>query len=475
MSNSGTDGAARAAAKMRGSGLEVCEGADVLFSRSLDHTRCSAPPLAVVFANRQEDIGACLSIANEFKAGVSVRGRGTGCAGGAVPIDGSIVLDLSRLDKISIDPAARIATVEAGAITADIDARANEFGLFYGPDPSSHKYCSIGGNIACNAGGLRALKYGVTRDNVASLVAYTGEGRRIVCARPLRKFSAGLNLRDLFIGSEGLLGVVAQASLRLLPLPEARRTLAAFFDDDFAAFDGVEKIMKSPLEPSALEFMDADTVACVRVKFPELGIPSGKAALLIEFDGSEKEAAQSAAKCAKLFASAREAASEEETKKLWLIRRGASSAMYLLADSKLNQDIVLPPEALKPYFAYYKGVAKKFGLSAPVFGHSGDGNYHIHFLYSGSDSGQKKRAEEAMDLSIKKAIELGGAVSGEHGIGFLKSKYMPLQHSEYEIALMRSIKKVFDPNNILNRGKVLFESGLAGKIEPLKGIKLPWD
>lgn len=465
-----------AISEIKARGIDVFDDAQKLFEASVDHTRYSVLPSAVVVVKKAEEVGDVLKIANKFDIGVSVRGSGTGCAGGCVAIDKGIVLDVSKLNKIEIDPVERIATVGAGAITIDVDKQANKFGLFYAPDPSSHKYCSIGGNIACNAGGLRALKYGVTRDNVVSLKAYTGSGEFVNCALPLKKFSVGINLRDVFVGSEGLLGVIVEAKLKLLPVPETRKTLIAFFDGDLNAFAGIVKLMRSSLAPCILEFMDTDTISCVRKRFPELSIAEGKSVLLIEFDGSKNEVEEASQLCANLFSEIRVSKSEEEREILWKIRRASSPSMYELGDSKISQDIVLPISALEEFFAYYKNLGKEMGLACPVFGHSGDGNYHIHFMYNASVPNSQELARKAMDLSIKKTIALGGAISGEHGIGFLKSKYMPLQHSEIELDLMRGIKKVFDPKNILNRGKVLFQnSSEIEALKPLKNIHLPWD
>lgn len=464
-----------ALSKIRAKNVEVAEDESSLFRASLDHTRFSVLPAFVAYAKSVEDVQNVLRVANEERVGVSVRGAGSGCAGGCVPIDNGIVLDLSKLNKIEIDSLSRIATVGAGAITADIDKRANEFGLFYAPDPSSHKYSTIGGNIACNAGGLRALKYGVTRDNVVSLTAVSATGEIVNCARPLKKFSAGLNLRDLFIGSEGLLGVVVEAKLKLLPLPETKRAVAIFFKSDFDAFEGVGKIMQAKLSPCVLEFMDCETVGCVVQKAPELNIPKGSAVILTEFDGSAKEVEASVEKCAKLFDCVRVSKTEEESNTLWNIRRYASSAMYLLADTKISQDIVLPFDALEIFFTFFKNLGASLGLATPVFGHSGDGNYHIHFMFNGGNLQARANAQKAMQESIEKVISLGGAVSGEHGIGFVKAKYMKLQHSQFELELMRNIKKVFDPNNILNNSKVLYVSDMYEKLLPLKNVKLPWD
>ncbi len=461
--------------RMRAAGLDVRVDADSLFWHSLDQSRFSVKPAAVVAAGCADDVGAVLKIANECEVGLTVRGRGTGCCGGAVPIDGSIVLDVSGINFIEIDPVSRVAHVGAGAVNADIDAAARKHGLFYAPDPSSNKYCSIGGNIACNAGGLHALKYGLTRENVLALSAYTGAGDFLKCALPLKKYSVGLNLRDFFIGSEGTLGVITEAWLKLLPVPPRLGTIAAFFDTDFDAFDGAAELMKSGLNPCVLEFMDALTVSCVRRKAPDLPIPEGKACLLMEFDGCLEDVESSLSRARAMFKDARAASEERRREVLWNIRRWASSAMYLLADSKVNQDVVIAQGALKEFMAFYKDLGRRVGLPTPTFGHCGDDNYHIHFMYNSSDPGAKSRARGAMAESIAKAIELGGAVSGEHGIGFLKTKYMKLQHSPYELELMRQIKRLFDPKMILNNGKVFYDSNCADGLEPLKGVKLPWD
>lgn len=448
-----------------------------LFEASIDHTRFSSIPACVAYAKDCEEIAKILKIANNANCPVTVRGSGTGCAAGSVPFCGGLVLDLSAVNFIKIDPVARIAHVGAGAITAEVDKEARKHGLFYAPDPSSHKYSSIGGNIACNAGGLRAAKYGVTRENVLALTAYLADGEKILCGLPLKKFSVGMNLRDFFIGSEGTLGVVGEAWLKLLPAPKNRAVALALFEGDAKGFQAVEKIMRSNLTPSIFEFMDAETVDCVRRGEASLDLPAGHCALLAQFDTSDAcELAKEFVKTLEELSngSARAAADEDEIEKLWKVRRVASSAMYYLNNSKLSQDIVLPFEKVAEFFEYFKSLASGIKMSSPVFGHAADGNYHIHFMYDGKEQGARKRGLEAMDAAMKKVVELGGAVSGEHGIGALKAKYMPFQHGASELELMRKIKKVFDPKNILNRGKIYEEQNMSG-IEPLKGIKLPWD
>lgn len=461
--------------RLSADGIECATDEKSLFAASLDHMRYSFPPQAVVFAKSASDVAQTLRNANELDVPVTVRGSGTGCTGGCVPICGGVVLDVSKIDFIEIDPVARIAHAGAGAITADVDAKAGEYGFFYAPDPSSHKFSSIGGNIACNAGGLRALKYGNTRENVLSLKAVLVDGTEITGALPLKKYSFGLNLRDLFIGSEGTLGVVVEAWLKLLPKPESKTTALAFFAGDKKAFEGVEKIMESNLSPCILEFLDAETVSCIRARNPHMPIPQNAAAILAEFD--DENNARQAEKFVEILspiADAKFAKTSAEAEELWEVRRAASQSMYELGDSKLSQDIVLPHTALDEFFAYYKALGRDAKLATPIFGHAGDGNYHIHFMYDSTDPTARARAVDAMDSAIKKAVELGGAVSGEHGVGFLKSKYMPLQHTQAELEIMRSIKKLFDPKNILNREKVYTPHDIKN-LAPLKNIKLPWD
>ncbi|MBQ6534708.1 MAG: FAD-binding protein [Opitutales bacterium] len=459
-------------------GVEFSRSQDALFKASLDHTRYSALPAGVAFAASEGDVSKILFACNKLGIPATVRGSGTGCAGGCVPICGGIVLDISRLNFIEIDPVSRIAHAGAGAITADIDAAARKFGLFYAPDPSSHKFSSIGGNIACNAGGLRALKYGTTRENLLALKAVLASGEIISGALALKKYSVGLNLRDILVGSEGTLAVITRAWLRLLPLPESRSAAAAFFPSDEAALRGVEKIMRANLSPSVFEMMDAETCACVRKRNPDLQVPENSAALLAQFDGEAGSAQAQAKAFADVLADSAVAVSyavePEKMEKLWAVRRASSQAMFELGSGKFSQDIVLPYGAVAEFFKFYKALGAREKMATPVFGHVGDGNYHIHFMYDLSDKTARRRAMRAMDEAVAKAVELGGAVSGEHGVGFLKSKYMPLQHTRTELELMRGIKKLFDPHDILNRGKVYGAADIS-EMEPLSGVRLPWD
>lgn len=457
------------------SGLKCAFDKASLFTASIDNSRYSSMPDAVVYARNEKEVSLVLKIAEEFDVFITPRGAGSGCSGAALPLSGGIVLDLSNLNFIEIDPLSRVAHVGAGAITAQVDFHAGKFGLFYAPDPSSHEYSTIGGNIAHNAGGLRAAKYGNTRDNLLALTAVLVGGRVIRCGLPLRKFSAGLNLRDMFVGSEGTLGVITQAWLKLLPKPESKKVVLALFNGDSQAFKGIDKILLSHLQPSILEFMDADTVECVRRKRKcSVDIPRGSAVLLAEFDGSKDSVVSSSNEFLKILM--RDAVvripEDEEENLLWSLRRSASPAMYELGDSKVGTDIVLPFGKVASYFAFLKKLAKDINLPALVFGHAADGNYHIHFMYNDSDN-SRARALNAMRTAVEKTVEMGGAISGEHGIGFLKAQYMDIQHGESEMDTMRAVKQALDPKGILNPNKLYYYH--KNNLRPLRGVKLPWD
>ncbi len=464
------------AARLKNS--EIRTDAESLFFAGIDHSRYAFTPQAVVKIGAAEDVGELLKLANELRVNVSVRGGGTGAAGGALPNLGGWVLDLSALKSIEIDASSWMAKAGAGAITADIDAAAGEHGLFYPPDPSSHKFSSIGGNIACNAGGLRAAKYGVTRDYVLAIEGYLPTGEFVRWGRPLRKFSAGLNMRDLWVGSEGLLGVVTAAWLKLLKRPQAVKTFLFFYADDASALKNVGEILSAGVMPSIMEFMDAQTLFCARAHSHGTEIKEGMSALLVQLDGSldeikkDEEALIDAANARAVIHSSADGA--EQAEGLWFMRRKCSQSMYALGDSKLSQDIVLPIAKAAEFLEFFRKIGDERNIPTPTFGHAADGNYHIHAMYNGADSAQTAAAREVMDMGTLRAIELGGAVSGEHGIGLLKTRYMKHQHSRAELDAMRAVKKALDPNNILNAGKVLEDFDISS-VMPLKNIKLPWD
>lgn len=443
---------------------------------SIDNSRYFFKADALVKARGNSDVEAALKVANKYKIPLAVRGAGSGCSGAALPYYGGIVLDLSAINFIKVDPSTWIAHVGAGAINSRIDQEAKKFSLMYPPDPSSKDYSTIGGNIACNAGGLRAAKYGTTRDYVMALSGFLPTGEFVNLSRPLRKFSTAMNLRDLMIGSEGTLGVITEAWLKLVKRPEAKVAARAFFNSYEEAFNCVAKVFESGLMPSVLEFMDAESVWCA-AKFCDTSMKES-VMLLFELDGTLAELKDSEKKLGELLKElSREsdfADSAEEAENLWRMRRVCSPAMFLLNNSKINQDIVLPLASTVEFFKFFKQLSKSANLQSPTFGHAADGNYHIHLMYDKNDAAQKKLAYSVMEKTIIKAIELGGAISGEHAIGITKSKYLHYQLSSAELNAMLAVKRALDPNNILNPQAVYANIDIS-KYSQRLDIKLPWD
>ncbi len=447
---------------------------------SLDNLRLSFLPAAVIFPRNDAAVATVLRLANEHRVPVTPRGAGTSTTGSACPVRGGWVLDLSRWNKIKIDSLAGIAHVGAGAVTADIDAAAAKHGLFYPPDPSSLHYCTIGGNLALNAGGLRGAKYGVTRDYVMALEGFLPTGEKVRWGAPLRKFASGYNLRDLWIGGGGTLGVITGATLRLVPRPAARHTLLAAFANESAALNAVLAIMRARLVPSICEFLDRPTVICTERKWGRAVFPKmpGASLLLLEVDGSVAEVAAQRTALIKLLRSAgaealRDTADPVEAEKLWQVRRTCSQAMFHMGDAKLNEDVVVPPRAYVLLLKYTRDLARATGLATPTYGHALVGNFHVHIMYRRARSRERRRAEKGVAALMKKIIALGGAVTGEHGIGLAKSPFLRLQHSPAEIGAMLAVKKALDPRGILHPGQI-FTPVSVWRFPHVK-VRLPWD
>ena len=458
-------------------GEKIFTDAKSIADASADNSRYYFSPDFVVKAHSPEDVSKVLKIANEEKICVCPRGAGSGCCGAVLTVFKGIALDLSPINFIEIDPVSWTARVGAGAVNANVDKAAEKFGLMYPPDPSSKNYSTIGGNIACNAGGLRAAKYGTTRDYVAALKVCLADGRIAEFSRPLRKFSVGMNLKDLFIGSEGSLGVIVEAWLKLVKRPPFKAATLAYFKSDNEAFACVQEILKSNIMPAVLEFMDEQSAAAAaqfqNIKMPQFSV------LLIELDG-EKSEINSAQKILDEILKRRAEKFEteengEKAERLWQMRRCCSPAMLLLNKSKLNQDIVLPISKTAEFFDYFKALGREYNLPTPTFGHAADGNYHIHFMYDDSDESQKRGAFEAMGKAVLKTVELGGAISGEHGIGITKAKYFGIQIKDAEFEMMKRVKKAFDPNGILNPQLCYLNTIDIRAYPQRKDIALPWD
>lgn len=452
---------------------------DALFQASFDGLRVEARPNAVVKAESGEQVGLVLSTANEFGVPVTTRGAGSSLTGGVTPLAGGWVLDLSGLNGIVIDPSNMLVRCGPGAIVADLQKKAFDAGLFYPPDPSSKKFCTIGGNIACNAGGLRCVKYGVTRDYVLALSGYLATGEFVTWGRATRKFATGYNLRDLWIGSEGTLGVVTEAVLRLVPHPSERKTFIAAFPSEEMALSAPVALMNMGLRPSIIEFLDRWTVDCLQKYtgkeiFPGLG---ANPVLLIELDSpgaaleSESEILVKWLRETALQSSV--AKSEAEAEEFWEVRRQGSSSMKKLADTKLNEDIVVPLDKQVELVEFVSSLRKESNLKIGVFGHCGDGNLHVNFMYDESDAEETKRAVGALRELMQKVVELGGAISGEHGVGLAKTPFVRMQFNDAEWRVMKSIKHALDPKGILNPGKIfdVFNPWEQKKVS----VPLPWE
>jgi len=450
-----------------------------LETASFDSLKIPFLPEAVIFPRNHADLAVVLEAANAHRVPVTVRGRGTSLTGSAAPRRGGWVLDLLSWNRIRIDAETGMAHVQAGAKVADIHRAAEAKGWFYPPDPSSREYCTIGGNVACNAGGMHGGKYGVTRDFVLALKGFLPTGEFVEWGTATKKFSAGFNLRDLWIGSEGMLGVVTDAVLKLIPKPAARWTLLAAFRDEVTAFAAVRELFILRVQPSICEFLDRYSVLCAERATQTTVFPgqSGRPVVLLELAGSESEVRAQRrpvlAWARRRSTAFRAARGREEAEKLWEVRRRCSSAMFELGDAKLNEDIVVPARGYARFARFMDRLRRESGLSIPVFGHLGDGNIHVNIMYHRANPAECRAAERAVQRVMETVVALGGAISGEHGIGLAKSPFLRLQHSPAQVKAMRAVKDALDPNGILNPGK-MFEVFQVWKHKRL-AVKLPWD
>jgi glycolate oxidase len=446
---------------------------------SFDGSKIAFMPAAAVFPRNRDDVSAVLSLANRRRVPVTVRGGGTSLTGSASPAHGGWVVDLHRWNRIRIDAQAGLAHVQAGATVERIQAAAEKKGWFYPPDPSSKKYCTIGGNIACNAGGMHGGKYGVTRDFVLSLKGFLPTGEWVEWGTPTKKFSAGFNLRDLWIGSEGMLGIVTDATLKLIPKPAARWTLLVSFKTEPDAFRAVLALFSLRLQPAICEFLDRYSVECAE-RATGKSVFQGQAGLpvvLLELAGGAAEVREQRAIvlgwASRHGLAHRAARNRAEAEELWEVRRACSGAMFEMGDSKLNEDVVVPMENYVRFARFLEGLRRESGLPIPTFGHLGDGNLHVNIMYHSAVPAERRAAERAVTQLMKTVVSLGGAISGEHGIGLAKTPFLRLQHSPAAIRAMRAVKRALDPRGILNPGKMftVFRVWEAKRLD----IRMPWD
>jgi len=417
-------------------------------------------PQAVVFPRTAEEIATILRLAREHRTPIVTRGSGTGLSGGSVPVAGAVVMCLLKLDRIlEVDTKNLTMLVEPGVVTQKIYDTADAAGLFYPPDPGSMKISTIGGNVAENAGGLRGLKYGVTRNYVMGLEVVLADGSICWLGNKCVKDVAGYNLRDLFIGSEGTLGVINKVLLKLLPKPAARQTLLATYAQMDAAAETVSAIIAAKIIPCTLEFLDRKTIRCVE-DFAKVGLPlDAEALLLIETDGHPAAAEDEATRIEALAkangaTSVKRAADAAEATRLATARRSAFSALARLKPTTILEDATVPRSELAKMIRFIEQTAAKHRLDIATFGHFGDGNLHPTFLTNERDTAEMHRVEEAMKEIFDYALSLGGTITGEHGVGLAKKAYLRQQLGEGSYRLLEMVKRALDPEEVLNPGKI---------------------
>lgn len=417
-------------------------------------------PDVVVYPTSTEAVQDAILIAREEKLPVTPRGSGTGLSGGSIPAHGGMVLCLNRMNKIlEIDEDNLTATAEAGVITMDLATAVTGKGLFYPPDPASQKISTIGGNVMEDAGGLRCLKYGVTGDYVMALKCVLPDGSIITTGGKSVKDVAGYAFKDLLISSEGTLGVITEVTVRLIPPPLAKRTMLAYFNDITTAGEAVSKIIAAKIIPSTMEIMDKTTINCVE-DYVKIGLPREMAALLLlEVDGHPAVVEEDSAGVMKVLkqvgaADVSLAKDEVEAAELATARRTALSALARVSPSTLMEDATVPRSCLAQTFAEIERLTEKYDLTVGTFGHAGDGNLHPTVLCDERDADQMKRAHAFFDDLYEKVLSWGGTVSGEHGIGMAKKDYLARQIGPGGVAVMKRIKQAFDPDGILNPGKI---------------------
>ena len=433
-----------------------------LIAYAYDATRNRYEPDLVLFPRDEEDVSKILRYCNEHKIIITPRGAGSGFTGGALPSNGGIILAFEKhMNKIlEIDMENMVAVVQPGVINMDLQKAVEAKGLFYPPDPASETYSTLGGNVSENAGGMRAAKYGITKDYVMALRAVIPNGEIIRAGKRTIKDVAGYNIAGILIASEGTLACITEITLKLIAKPLLSKSVMGVFPTVNDAMNAVYKTMAAGVTPVAMEFLDNLTIRAVESKFNK-GLPVDAGAILIaDVDGNleaqiqtqleilEKKFAENGCIAFKIAKDAQEAAN------LWFARRNASQSITIYGSKKLNEDITVPRNKLPLLLEAIDEIAKKYGVKVPCFGHTGDGNVHTNVMVDGSDEAQLELGHKAIEEIFIATVKLGGTLSGEHGIGLSKAPFMHLAFSEGEMELFRSIKRAFDPNNILNPNKM---------------------
>src|SRR5881296_2684823 len=439
----------------------VADDSETLATHSADKWFAAHEPDVVIFAGSTSDVSKLLELASREKIPVTARGGGFGYVGGCVPARGGIALSLIRMNRIKkISFGDAVAIVEPGVFTADLKAAVRAQRLFYPPDPASMKDCTIGGNVATNAGGPRCLKYGVTRTYVIGLEVVLANGDVLRTGGRVHKNKTGFDLIGLFVGSEGLLGVVTEVTLRLLPLPPARATLSAAFATAAQAAEAVQAIFAAGFLPSSLEIADHFTLEAARRDLGKMLVPEGNTHLLVDLDGQEESVRSEAAAIRELLERKRPnalemATGEADCEKLWALRRQFSNSLRATGLTKLNQDVVVPRSRLVDLMEFAEKLQTKYGFPIACFGHAGDGNIHVNIMADryNRDADVRETVEHALDDLFAQVLAWGGVITGEHGIGMAKKRWWPEATSNVARELHRSLKHALDPNGILNPGK----------------------
>jgi glycolate oxidase len=439
----------------------VLRDAASLDSYGADALKQVHPADLVVLPASTGEISLLVRLCDAERVPIVVRGSGTGYTGGAVPTRGGVVLSLERLNRIlEIDEVNLLARVQPNVITGDLQDAVERVGLFYPPDPASLRQSAIGGNVAECAGGPRAFKYGTTKRYVLALEAVLPSGEIIHTGSKAVKNVVGYDLTQLLVGSEGTLAIITKITVRLVPKPQANATMLATFEGIRGAVDAVSEVIRRRVVPAALELIDRDSLQAVHDSLGVDLVPQGTgAARIVEVDGTSNGAEEDLDRAIEACRAAgatdiSRAKSEAERDNIWAVRRQVSNAVKATGLVKINHDVVVPRGRVPELFDVIDELKRTYGLRVAAFGHAGDGNIHVNLLLKPGDAGEAARSKEAERFLFTRVVALEGSISGEHGIGFAKAPYLPIELSADEIALMKRLKAAFDPNNILNPGKI---------------------
>lgn len=435
-----------------------------LITYSFDATQQQHMPDLVAHPGSTEEISQIVRLANQERIPIIPRGAGSGFTGGSLPVHGGIVLALSRMNRIlEIDTDNLIAVVEPGVVTGHLQREVERYGLFYPPDPASRDFSTLGGNIAECAGGPRCLKYGVTRDYVLGLEVVTPTGSIIHTGGRTMKNVVGYDLTRLFVGSEGTLGIATQIILRLLPKPEARKTMLVAFATIDGAAQAVSAIIRGRIIPATLEFMDHTAIDCVRQATPIDLPPDCRAILIIEVDGARRFLDEQIHTIGKIVqpldvVATRIAETPAEAEAIWKVRRSVSPSLRRLNPHKFNEDIVVPRSRVPEMIRALDAISQRYGVPIVNFGHAGDGNIHVNVMVDLDQPGMEAKVTQALNDIFRTTVQLNGSVSGEHGIGTAKAAYIGMELDPATLTTMQAIKQALDPNNIMNPGKIFPET-----------------